>query len=169
MATQQQIGSLQVDQDLTYQKRTWTAERIGWGLMLLLVLAGASGLFGGGPLSQATAGQQGDALWVEHPRFARLKAPTELRLHLGAESVSGDTVRVWLDQRYLDSARVDQVSPEPDQVVVGADRLEYVFATASGQPLTLTFFLEPEHVGRHVGRIGIEDGPTVEFSQIIWP
>lgn len=169
MATQQQVGSLQVDQDLTYQERTWTVERIGWAIMLLLVLAGASGLFGGGPLSQATAGEQGGALWVEYPRFARLKAPTELRLHVGSESVAGDTARVWLDQRYLDSARVEQVSPEPDQVVVGADRLEYVFAAASEQPATLTFFLEPEHVGRHAGRIGIVDGPTVEFSQIIWP
>ena len=61
----------------------WALQRIGWAVMALVVLVGLVGLFGTGPLSRATAGEEEAPLFVEeYERFARFMLPTTLRVRL---------------------------------------------------------------------------------------
>lgn len=43
--------ALEIEEDLRLQHRLWTAERVGWLMVGVLVLAALAGLFGTGPLS----------------------------------------------------------------------------------------------------------------------
>lgn len=49
------VGDLEVPQDLGFQRRACTFERIGWVAMTLVLLAAIVGVWGEGPLAQAEA------------------------------------------------------------------------------------------------------------------
>ena len=88
MADVRQVGDLEIAQDLAFQRREWTIQRVAWAVMALVALAGLLGLFGGaGPLTRAAAGN--GALRLDYARFERKHAPTELRLQVAA-GVAGD-------------------------------------------------------------------------------
>jgi hypothetical protein len=44
------VGDLEVDQNLEFEKVFWRAQRIGWGVVALVVLAALLGVFGNGSL-----------------------------------------------------------------------------------------------------------------------
>lgn len=171
-----QGAGLQIDQDLAFQRRTWIVERAGWAGMGLLVLAALAGLFGGGPLSQATAGAPGGALWLEYDRFGRLLSPATLRVHIGAAGEG--TARIWLDRAYLSDVKLEGVVPEPDSVEAASDGLVFVFRVAEpGPPSSVTFDLQPERFGLLTGHAALvsagagvgETDPRVRFRQFIYP
>ena len=37
------VGDLEIHQDLPFQRRSWTVQRVGWAIMALVVLAGLLG------------------------------------------------------------------------------------------------------------------------------
>jgi hypothetical protein len=168
MEKQQHNDELQVSQDIEFQRRSWTVQRIGWIGIGLIVLAALAGLFGGGPVSQAHAGSSGDPIEIAYPRFGRLLAPTTLNLQLN--QIEGPQARVWIDRALLEDVRVEHVEPEPGSIEAGSDRLIYVFDLADGHESTsVTFFIEPQTVGWLNGRVGIENGAELTFSPLIYP
>jgi hypothetical protein len=137
--------------------------------MALVVLAGLLGLFGAGPLSGATAGEEEAPLFVEeYERFARFMLPTTLRVRLDPRGQ--EEARLWLDRGYLESVRPQTVTPEPDSVEAGPDGLIYVFKVNDpSRPTVVTFDLQPETIGRLEGRVGLEGGERVGFEQFVYP
>ena len=69
MSEHHRVGDLEISQDLTFQRRSWIVQRVGWVMLALLILAALGGLFGPGPLSRARAGPHDGPLWVEYQRF----------------------------------------------------------------------------------------------------
>jgi hypothetical protein len=170
MSKIQHVGDLEVNQDLNFQRRFWTIERIGWIVIALAVIAALLGLFGTGPLSSTNAGDKGASLWLEYDRFGRFGSPTTLRVHKGAGVRSEGVVRIWLDQRYLEGVQIEQVTPEPQSVEATLDRLIYTFQVVKpNQPTVVTFHLMLEQVGSLSGRVGLVDETSLSFSQFIYP
>jgi hypothetical protein len=170
MAKVQYADELQIDQDLAFEARFWVVQRVAWGVMALVILAGVAGLFGAGPLSDARVGSADGSLELEYERFARFHAPTTLRLRLDADG-SGEALKaVWLDRQYVDGLAIEQVTPRPEAVEVDADALRYLFRVADrGGPVEVTFQLKPERIGPLSGRAGLVDGPSVSFRQLVYP
>jgi hypothetical protein len=170
MSDMRRVGDLEISQDLNSQRRSWAVQRFGWVMLALLILAACLGLFGPGPLSRAMAGQQDDPLWAEYHRFWRLKSPMSLRLHLGPQAARSGQARVWLSRSYLEAMSVQHVTPPPQHVEAGSDRLTYVFTLSSPErPTTVTFNIEPETPGSISGQVGLENGQTVSFRHFIYP
>jgi hypothetical protein len=169
VAGEQRTGDLEIKQYLRFQRRMWALQRIGWAVLTLVVLAGLLGLLGAGPLSSATAGEKGAPLFVEeYERFARFMLPTTLRVRL--DPMGRVEARLWLDRGYLESARPQTVTPEPDSVVAGSDGFTYVFEVDDpSRPTVVTFDLQPETIGRLEGRVGLGGGERVEFDQFVYP
>ncbi len=162
--------SLEIHEDMDFQRRTWAVERAGWVGMALLVLASLLGLLGPGPLSSATAVDPTSGLWLEYDRCVRCEAPAKLRVQLGPAAAKDGKVRLWLSRPYLDAVRVEQVTPEPELVEAGAGRLTYVFRAAEADgPLAVTFSLKPERAGYHPAEMGLDGSPPLRFGQLVYP
>jgi hypothetical protein len=163
-------GGPEIHEDPRIERRHWLYERIVWALMALVVLAEILGLFGGGALSRSAVEASSDGLRLEYNRFSRRTSPTHLRVHVQPGSAAGGEVRVWIDRTYLDDVDVQRVTPEPEHVELGSERLIYVFR--SGDPTAgaeIAFAVEPQSWGKIRGRAGVEGGEEVAFTQIVFP
>jgi hypothetical protein len=126
-------GDLEIQEDLPFQQREWIAERVAWAVMALLVAAALLGDFGTGPLSRTTAGDEAGPMWLEYDRFVRLLAPAPLRVQLGPGAARDGMVRLWIDRRYIDSFELQQVTPQPDSMELGIERLIFTFRRPSAR------------------------------------
>jgi hypothetical protein len=162
------VGSLEVGQDLAFQQREWKVQRAAWVVALLVLVAGFAGLLGGGPLSQTEASS--GPLALEYDRFARKRAPTELRARLEPEVTSEGEFSLWLSETYLDKVDVNRVLPEPIEMAAASDRVVFRFLAANpGEPAEITFALEPSEPGLVHGNVGLVNGQDVGFDQVIFP
>jgi hypothetical protein len=163
-------GDLELEQDLDFERRSWTIERIGWVVMAMVGLAALAGLLGPGPLSETTAGEQGGPLRLEYSRFGRFRAPLTLRVHVGLNAGQQGPVRLWLNRKYLDAVQIEQITPQPWQVEAEPEQMTYVFPVSEPSRSTvITFSLKTGRFGRQRGCVGVADGPTLCFRQFIYP
>ncbi len=168
MASEPRVGDVEVGQDLDFQRREWTIQRAGWVVMAVIAAAGLLGLFGGGPLSDGSA-EQGP-FQLDYGRFERKRAPAKLRVEIAGGTAQQGQVRLWLDEGYLDQVELRTISPEPEQFQAGPDCTVYVFNVSDpGQPATVSFDLKPNEFGALNGRLGLVDGPELEFTQLVSP
>jgi hypothetical protein len=165
MPKPKRIGTLEVNQDLAFQRREWVVQRIGWALMFLFVAAAAAGVFGAGAAGNAVAGEPGSELWVDYERFGRRGAPLLMRVH--AVASSGE-LRLQLDRGYLEGVRVQSVTPEPASTESAGADLVYIFRATPGQEMAVTFDLHAEQLGSRTVRVQA-GGRRIEFRQFIYP
>lgn len=155
--------TLEIDEDIAFQKKEWLFQRIGLGVVFLFVLAALLGFTGrGGALSHGEAGDRGGPLHVEYERFVRRGGTATVRIHLRASP--GD-VRFWIAAPYLERVRVESVAPVPELVMVEADR--HIYSIRTGSP-DITVMVEVEHqsAGMLDAEIGLVGGPSARFRQL---
>jgi hypothetical protein len=171
MTHKKQREGFEIDEDMEFERRSWRWQRVGWAVILLILLSALLGLFGTGWLDSAVAGQPGSQLWVEYDRFGRLQAETtRLQIHLGPGTGASGKVRIWLNHEYMESVRVTSLTPQPESVEDGPDRFTYVFNVPdASQPTLVIFRLEPDKMGRVTGVVGLEGGASLSFKQFIYP
>ena len=168
MGQPQEVGSLEIDQDLEFERRQWTIQRIGWLVMALILLVGFIGLLGGGPLSQAQASS--GPLSAQYDRLARERAPSELQLQVAAGTASNGEIAVSLNDGFLDKVDVERVLPEPVEMEAASGRVIYRFAVEDPEQFTtIVFHLQPQEPGIAQGRLGLVGVEEIEFSQLIFP
>lgn len=163
------IGDLELDQDLDHARADWRIQRIGWGMMLLFVLAGLAGTFGRGPLAAARANAAG--LRLDYERFARHGAETALQFDIDPDAMKNrDEVRVWLDRDFLAGNTIESIVPAPDRVSADGNAIWFTFAVADrSRPARIRFALRPDAIGRRTGRAGVLPDSPVKFRQFIFP
>jgi hypothetical protein len=135
----------------------------------LVILLAALGLFGEGVLSDAQAGQEGEGLWLEYPRFERFEDEFQMKVHANVAAVADGEIRIQLDQNYLDGMEVNSISPEPDSQIKEAEGITYVFKTNGNSPFTAHFYMIPRKAGSLSGTFRLQNGDPVRFSQFIYP
>jgi hypothetical protein len=162
--------SIQIEEDLTYQRREWRFERAGWAVMVVLLLAGLLGLFGYGPLSRARAGTQG-ALMVRYDRLQRASAPTEYHFQAAPWLTRNGQLRLRFDDALLDEVEMESILPEPVQMRAGPGYTEFVFAMdgTEGPSAHLQFQFKPATFGHVRGRVSTEGAEPLVIDQIIFP
>lgn len=164
------VGDMQIEQDMEFERRDWVMQRVGWIVMLLMVVAALLGFLGQGPLTRLTAGGRGGPLAVEYYRFDRVQSPADLKVSLMPGSDAEGEVRVWIERQYMESISVEQITPEPAETEVWPDRLVFTFkrGDADGEA-AIIFRFRHEEFGSHDARVGIVGGPEVSFSQFVYP
>jgi hypothetical protein len=160
---------LQVEQHDAFQRREWAAQRIGWVLMALLVLAGLLGLLGGpGVLSSSTATGADGALQVEYQRLGHLEADDVVNVTVAPDAVTGDSVDVDLAGSWVQAMDIDGITPEPQEQVTTPYGLRLTFATEPGTELAIQIAFRADDVGSIDGELRFED-ETVAFDQFVYP
>jgi len=161
------VGDLEITQDLPFQEREWRSQRIGWAVMALVVLAALLGLFGDGPLGQASAGDPAKGLGVSYARFSRFQSTTELAVRFPPES--GPEVRVLLSRSFADRVTMKAIVPPPAAHEGGDDAVVYIFRPGQGQSMSsITFSYEPNSSGTLDGWVR-KDSSVVPFSGWVFP
>jgi hypothetical protein len=159
---------LEVEEDLGFQRRDWRVQRVGWGLLGLLLLAGLIGLLGSGPLSKVTE-SDGRGLSVDYDRFVRHGAQTSLTLRIEPSSITTDEVPIRIGREYLAAQTVQAIVPAPLHARAQGDDLEFTFNAQPGSPLEVKWTLEPDEMGRHTGAVTVGEGPPVYIAQFTYP
>ena len=161
--------SLEVSEDLAFQRRSWFVQRAGWIAMAAVVMAALLGGFGPGLLNRAETSTVADSLRVSYARAWRVTSPMELRVQL-RPTPGADQAGVWLEQSYLERVLVNRVMPEPAQVRASESRVTYLFdlePNAGG--LTVIFYVEPQRFGLIRGRAGTMGGMSATFAHFVFP
>ena len=161
---------LQIPQDLEFQSKEWRVQRIVWVFVVALLAAAVVGAVGPGPLSSASTGAAG--FRVHYLRFARWQAPETLSV--SAEPDDSGTLQVSMNQSFLDSMAVQQITPEPAGVKTSGDHFLYTFdVNPAAESIDITFDLEPTSMGTVHGIVGVGAVNAVSsparFTQLVYP
>jgi hypothetical protein len=168
MAKPQRVGSLEIGQDLDFQRKEWEVQRVAWLVVLVILLAAVAGIFGAGPLSHAEAAS--GPLEMNYDRIARRGSETTLTLRVAPQTAVDGELPLWLDRDFLDKVNIDRIVPEPAEMEAEDERVIYRFVAADPEQVAeITFQLNPAEPGIARGRLGVVDGAEVSFAQFIYP
>jgi hypothetical protein len=155
--------SLQIDEDITFQRREWMAQRVGIALLFVFVLGALLGLTGvSGPLSQGDVSDSAGIVRVEYDRVVRRGAQASVKLHV--RSTAPGDLQFWISAPYLRDVTIEKIVPEPDAEALETERHVYALR-AKARDVTVSFEAEHRTIGRVHGEIGIVGGPSVRFTQ----
>ncbi len=156
--------TIEIDEDIGFQRKEWLAQRIGLTVLFLFVLGALLGITGvGGPLSHGEAGDPAGAVHVEYERVVRRGAMATVTLHLRGSS-SGPT-RFWVSAPYFENITVESVAPPPDTVSVEPAR--HVYTVRAGTPeVTLRLHVKHTTIGWIEAEAGLMGGPSARFRQL---
>ena len=153
------MRELDVERDDRFTAIERTVNHVALAVMALVVLAGALGVFGFGPLSSTT--RTGNGFAVTYDRFARNGAPLTFEFTID----DADNARVWLDTALLDAVQIEQVVPAATQQQRTADGATFRFARAA----SATFDLTGDRVGLVRGRAGTSPDNAVPITLVMYP
>ena len=158
--------SLEIHERPAIQRRIELAQRIGLGVLALMLVAALLGLFGlGGPLSDARATQGNDE--VTYPRFARYLAPTQLEV--AVDRATADTVTLVLQGDHARHFHVEDILPQPVHEATTGDATVYTFAAVPGRPHRIRLSGQMESVGHADGTVRIDDGRAIPIDTFVYP
>jgi hypothetical protein len=160
-------GRLEIDEDLTFQRREWHVQRIGWFLLCAFVLAALLGVFGSGPLSHARAGEPGSPLWVEYERFVRQGTGDRVTIHVPAGE-SRETLEIRVSRDYVDTLRIERITPEPDAMGVNGTDVVLRFLGDAANSSRVVLDVEPLTIGPKAATIGTQGAPSVTLTQLVY-
>lgn len=159
---------LDIDEDLSVQRRIWRFERIGWAGLALFVGAGLLGLFGDGPLSRGEIEAPSGALAVRYERFIHNDTQTTLELRATAAQAGPRWISVSAD--YAGKVRIERIMPEPERTVTTDKAVRFGFdPEQAGERRIVTIVLTPIRAGLLRAEIGVADGPSVSLTQFVYP
>jgi hypothetical protein len=163
-------GDIQLSDDYRFTKKSWIAERAGWGFLIAIIVAAILGLLGPGLISARTVVGPSGTLAVEYDRFGQFKTEETFRIRLTSRPEDPARVSFWIDQTFLDDVSIEDIQPHPLEVRPEGDRTTYIFA-APERHTTVDVRLEiaPQQAGRLAGRFGQARDSGVDVAQIVYP
>ena|SRR5687768_5760927 len=168
MSELHEVGDIQVNEDLSFLRKEWRFQRIGWGAMLLFVLLGLSGALGRGPLSKAKAGNTA-TFALSYERLIRHAADTRLQITAGS-TLRGDTLRVYVTSGYLNAFEIRNIVPEPISSGVRGPYVYYDFMRDPRSRVSeITFHLIAEAYWTKRARIFTSGADPLHIHQFIMP
>lgn len=162
-------GGLEIEQDLQLERRVWVIQRIGWALMAILVAAAVAGFLGPGPLNDGKAADPAGRWHMAYSHRLHFRTAQEISVYVRPEATTSGKVRFWISQRYMKDQSVNSLTPTPDQVEAGSDRMVFTFNVTPGKQAPLYFELEPSAYGPTSGEFGLEGQPGVRIDQLVLP
>ena len=152
--------------DRPFQRR---ARRAAWVGALVLLALGIAGVFGDGPVSNAS--DASSALRVQYERFLRRNSPMELRID--ARPAADEEARIAVSGDYLHALRIGSILPSPEHLEETGEDVILVFRAARGaESVRIRLDATPMQAGRlhaHVRAVGDTEDIGVRINQFVWP
>lgn len=160
---------LEIDEHPKLEKKSWTAQRVGWFLMFLVIVAallgftGRGGLAGLNHINKSTSSQ---SLQLEYNKFQRDQVTDELKIKLQQLQTPSSTIT--FSKAFYEKMRVVQVVPEPDNVEINANEIKYTFNISQPEG-SIIFYTKPMHVGSLYITVKGPDQEPVPVSMFVYP
>jgi hypothetical protein len=159
---------LELDEHSRFQNAEWAVQRAGWVLLLAVVVAALTGLFGTGPLSSTVADSADGRLRVEHEKYLRYRAPSMFEFTV--QTAGSDELRISFDRPLSRAMEIQRVMPEPQQEELTDEEHVFVFRNAGGGgPARIRFHFEPDAFGWANGTVRLGKSSVVRVQQFIYP
>jgi hypothetical protein len=164
----QPIAQLENAVNLRHHRLEWKMERLGWTVMLMIVVGALAGLFGPGPLTKAERSNNDGALAIEYHSVEHNAAPGQftVRVRPVAEAM---TLRLSLSRSFCDHATAESIVPPPLAAEARDDAVVYTFAARSSESVVLTYRYEYDAIGVFDHWIALNGGEAIRFRQYVLP
>lgn len=153
------MAELEIERDDRFVANERRTHRVAVAVMALVVLGGALGVFGFGPLASTT--RRGAGVTVTYDRFGRNGAP----LRLTVDQTRPGPLRVWLSDALLEGTRLDGVVPAPASEQRTAAGATFSFEGSD----TAAFEFTGNEVGLVRGRVGRSPTDTMPVTIVLYP
>ncbi|WP_313123594.1 hypothetical protein [Pseudescherichia sp.] len=155
------------------EKHVWLSfeanvRRIGFFVLLFIVLAALSGLFSRGHFSHVERSSADNTLTISYERFNRQQSDVDMKIV--AKAAGGETLTVTLGGEFMRAFKIDTLQPQPDKTWSQGQNLilEYGHSSLlSGE--TIWLGLLPQQPGSSTSTVTINNGPALSFWQFTYP
>lgn len=162
--------TLELDEHIDVQRRTWRVQRIGWIVMAVVLGAAAFGAFGGsGPLGTATARDAAGALTVTYARIQRNTEPTEIKLEVGEASTADGEFVIATEAGFDEALAVERVVPPPLRATATRSGTRYLFAAEPGGGASIRLSVKAKSPGLFRPLLRAGEGAPVRLSIAVLP
>ncbi len=133
-----------VGENLEFQRSWWKFEHAIWIFFALLIAADLAGLFGRGPLANASIANS--YMSVHYERIERNGTPSLLHVDFNAEAIHNGKIQLYVSNSVVARLGAQRIIPSPETSTVGNGGITYTFP-ATTIPANVTFALQPDHAG----------------------
>lgn len=156
-----------IRENMEFQLKVWRFERIGWYVLVLLMLLGLAGMFSRGLLSSRDARSADGSIQVEYEMFHRNGSTNSMKISLHAAPQS--RIELDLAGELLDGFSIESLQPEPlrSQSLSKGMRL-WVQTDNQGQAI-LYLTLRGDGLGFFSSHMALRGTPGVTLDQFIFP
>ena len=155
-----------VGEDLEFQRSWWKFERAVWVFFALLIVLDLAGLFGRGPLADASASNS--AMVVHYERIERSGTPSMMHLDLNSSAIHDGKIQLFVSDTVVDKLGAQRVIPSPELSSVGNGGITYTFAATQG-PASIAFSLQPDKPGITNFDLQVLGAPAINARIFIVP
>lgn len=155
-----------VGEDLDFQRTWWKFERAVWILFALLIMADLAGLFGRGPLADATL--ISPAMTIHFERIERSGTPSMLHIDFNPSAIQEGKIQLFASESIVNKLGAQRIIPSPETSAIGGGGITYTFP-ATAVPATVTFALQPDRPGAANFELQVPGASAVQSRVYIVP
>lgn len=163
------IGDIDIGFDAGIENGWILVQRVGWTLMAMLVAAGLTGVFGRGPLAQASVTTPDGNVQIAYERFARFRTPTQMAITLKAPMAG--RLDVVVSTSLLEKINVQFIDPVPvlQRAVAGGTDFVFNVDSSGAKPATITFAEQAAHTLGFGGTVQVDREPPLRLAGFVYP
>jgi hypothetical protein len=155
-----------VGEDLEFQRAWWKFEKAVWVFFALLIVLDIAGLFGRGPLADATL--TNPAMTIHYERIERTGTPSMLNINFAPSAIQDGKLRLFVSESVVSKLGAQRIIPSPETSAVGNGGITYTFP-ATMAPAAVTFALEPARPGIADFALQVPGAPVAQSRVYIVP
>lgn len=156
-----------IREDMTYQLKVWRFERVGWYVLVLVVLMGLMGVFSRGLLSSRDVRSEDGNVRVEYEMFHRNGSTNSMKITLS--STPDSQAELELAGQLLEGFSIETLQPEPLRSRSSSHGIRLWLKTDLDGQATLYITLRGDGLGLYRSEISSPGTNSVKLVQFIFP
>lgn len=156
-----------IREDMAYQLKVWRFERLGWYVLVLVVLMGLMGVFSRGLLSSRDVRSDDGKVRVEYEMFHRNGSTNSMKITLS--STPDTQVELGLAGQLMEGFSIETLQPIPLRSRSSSKGIRLWLQTDLDGQATLYITLRGDGLGFHRSQISSPGTNGIKLVQFIFP
>lgn len=160
--------AIAVGEDLAFQERWWTFERITWSFFLAVLIADILGVFGAGWMSHVQVDDPATAMLLRYDRVVRTGTPNSMSIHFKPDAASDNKVSLIVSNTVIRKLGAQRIVPQPETSAIADGHMIYTFP-AGNPPGEVDFELQPSSPGLYDFSLQVPGHAAVSRRVVVVP